>query len=249
MYCFKCGAQNPDDEIFCTACGAFLTGVSLDDSQTEQPEPQPEVAPVVPLQTPAFKPPVAASNEEYSQPAEHQAAAAASIRRSSQTQPTRRRKKRNPQGIELVPVIAAGISLICLFLPWFGLSILGHSNSTSLFSYLMDMMKSLGSLGFLEFICIAFYLIIIAAPVMVAWFAWKRENNYMGVAALAFVCAILAQIFTCISMKSALSGLVKASYSMGIGFFLYLLAIAAAIGGGVMIVLQRQKNPRRPRTR
>ncbi len=249
MYCFKCGAQNPDEEIFCTACGAFLTGVSLDDPQTELTELLPEAPAVAAPRAAHYEPPVAESAAEHSQPAEQQPAAGRGVRRTAQTQPARRRKKRNPQGLELVPVIAAGVSLICLFLPWFGLSILGHSNSTSLFSYLMDLLKDLGSLGFLEFVCIAFYLVIIAAPVMVAWFAWKRENNYMGVSALAFVGAILAQIFTCISMKNALSGLIKASYSMGIGFFLYLLAIAAAIGGGVMIVLQRQKTPRRPRTR
>ncbi len=240
MLCTKCGAENLDDDIFCTNCGAVLTGVSLDDPEPEEPSIvaesalEPSVQTIneqpAPLAQPTFEPEPAYSEQPAYVPQEQN------------VQPRqRKRRKRNPRGIEWLPIGGAILAILFLFLPWF--SVFKGLQKWNLISFLIDLLKGIGNLGFLDFVCIAFYLIIIVSPLMIAWFAWRRDNNYMGLSLLAIGCAIFANIFTRVAIGKGVG------FGIGVGFYLYILAIAAAIAGGVMISMQRQKNPRRPRTR
>lgn len=241
MFCTKCGADNLEDDIFCTNCGAVLTGVSLDDPEpeeaaiiaaaAEEPAQQISYEQPVPAQQPIFEPKPPANDQQP-----------AYTPQEPNFQPRqRKRRRRNPRGIEWIPLGGAVLALLFLFLPWFG--VFEGLQKWNLVSFLFDLLKEIGNLGFLDFICVALYLIIIVSPVMIAWFAWRRDNNYMGLSLLAIGCAILANIFTRVAIGKGVG------FSIGVGFYLYILAIAAAVAGGVMISMQRQKNPRRPRTR
>lgn len=254
MFCTKCGADNLDDDIFCTNCGAVLIGVSLDGPEVEE-APVIDEAKQEPIQPVATEQPVVQPSAEAMPPFQEQTSytaveqpAYATVEQPAyapQEQSTqlrqRKRKKRNPRGIEWLPIGGAILALLFLFLPWF--SVFQGLQKWNLVSFLLDLLKGIGSLGFLDFVCIALYLIVIASPIMIAWFAWRRDNNYMGLSLLAIGCAILANIFTRVGIGKGVG------FSVGAGFYLYILAIGAAIAGGVMISMQRQKNPRRPRSR
>ena len=257
MLCIKCGAENLEDDIFCTNCGAVLVGVSLDDPEQEEAEvfvqgfekveeaaapemPEASEVPEVPEApaqqvvrdepVPVYQPSPEAEPVYPQRPVRE--------RKEQASQPRqRKRRRRNPRGIEWIPVGGAVLALLFLFLPWF--SVFEGLQKWNLVSFLFDLLEGIGNLGFLDFMCIALYLIVIAAPVMIVWFAWRRDNNYMGLSLLAIGCAVLANIFTRVAIGKG------AGFEIGAGFYLYILAIAVAIAGGVMISMQRQKNPRR----
>lgn len=238
MLCTKCGADNLDDDIFCTNCGAVLIGVSLDDPESEDVASVAEYAQESAQHTVEEQPAVQSNVEAMPTFSEQPAY----VTKEQSVQPRqRKRRRRNPRGIEWLPIGGAVLALLFLFLPWF--SVFKGLQKWNLVSFLLDLLKGIGNLGFLDFVCIALYLIIIFSPIMIAWFAWRRDNNYMGLSLLAIVCAILASIFTRAGIGKGVG------FGIGVGFYLYILAIAAAITGGVMISMQRQKNPRRPRTR
>lgn len=247
MFCTKCGAENIEDDIFCTNCGAVLIGVSLDGPEVEEvaavEEVKQESVQPVATEQPAAAQPIAEAMPPFQEQPSYAAVeqpAYAPQEQSTQLR-QRKRKKRNPRGIEWLPIGGAILALLFLFLPWF--SVFQGLQKWNLVSFLLDLLKGIGSLGFLDFVCIALYLIVIASPIMIAWFAWRRDNNYMGLSLLAIGCAILANIFTRVGIGKGVG------FSVGAGFYLYILAIGAAIAGGVMISMQRQKNPRRPRSR
>lgn len=246
MFCTKCGADNLDDDIFCTNCGAVLIGVSLDGPEVEEAAVIKEAKqePVQPVATeqPAVRPSVEAMPAFQEQTSYATVEQPEYVPQEQSTQPRqRKRKKRNPRGIEWLPIGGAVLALLFLFLPWF--SVFQGLQKWNLVSFLLDLLKGIGNLDFLDFVCIALYLIVIVSPIMIAWFAWRRDNNYMGLSLLAIGCAILANIFTRVGIGKGVG------FSIGAGFYLYVLAIGAAIAGGVMISMQRQKNPRRPRSR
>lgn len=236
MLCTKCGADNHEDDIFCTNCGAVLTGVSLDD-------PEPEQAPAiqVPVQQISYVQPVPPQQSAYHQQAGYDQQPVYEIKGANPQPRQRKRRKRSPQGIEWIPLGGSVLAFLFLFLPWF--SILEGFRKYSLVKFLYELLKGIGDLGFLDFLCLALYLVLIASPVMIAWFAWRRDNNYMGLSLLAISSAILANLFTRIAIGKGVG------FGTSVGFYLYILAIAAVIAGGVMISMQRQKNPRRPKTR
>ncbi len=251
MICLKCGAANNDEDIFCTNCGAVLVGVSLDGPEVEEAAVI-EVTTQEPIQPTIAE--QAAPNQENSagQPFSAQQMALepkpvdeprpANEPQESNFRPRQRKhRKRNPRGIEWLPIGGAVLALLFLFLPWF--SVFEGLQKWNVVSFLFDLLKGIGNLGFLDFICVALYLILIISPAMIAWFAWRRDNNYMGLSLLAIGSAILANIFTRVAIGKGVG------FSIGAGFYLYILAIAATIAGGIMISMQRQKNPRRPRTR
>lgn len=236
MLCTKCGADNLEDDIFCTNCGAVLTGVSLDD-----PEPEQEPAAQVSAPQISFEQPEPPQQSAYDQqlPYGQQHGSEATVANPHPRQ--RKRRKRNPQGIEWIPLGGSILAFLFLFLPWF--SVFEGLFKYSLVKFLYELLKGIGDLGFLDFVCLALYLVLIASPVMIAWFAWRRDNNYMGLSLLAIGSAILANIFTRIAIGKGVG------FGIGVGFYLYILAVAAAIAGGVMISMQRQKNPRRSKAR
>lgn len=273
MLCTKCGAENNEEDVFCVSCGAVLTGVSLDDPEPEdfdfaEPAYQPDdVRESYPAQdyeeTPEEQqvPYEQLDHEQPEQPAYEQPAyeqpAPAAPRPAREPQPSRapqprqrRRRRRNPQGLELAPIGAAALAFICLLLPWFKVSSPLNADSaglTPLFGACFSCLGDLGKLNFWHFMALAMYLVLIASPVLVALFAWRRENNYMGISALAVLSSFLAWLFTSLAGKSGLSGqlrkLVKVSPS--VGFYLYILGICAAVAVGVMLSVQRQKSRRR----
>lgn len=239
MLCTKCGAENLEDDIFCISCGAVLTGVSLDD-------PDPEEAVVLECtqkvdQESDNERTVFAPQTNFEQKPLREEKHAYMPQEQSFQPRQRKRRKRNPQGIEWVPIGGAILAVLFLFLPWF--SVFKGLQKWNLVSFLFDLLEGIGNLGFLDFVCVALYLVVIASPVMIAWFAWRRDNNYMGLSLLAIVCAILATVFTRIAIGKGVG------FGTGAGFYLYILAIAAAIGGGVMISMQRQKHPRSSRSK
>lgn len=250
MFCTKCGAENIEDDIFCTKCGAVLIGISLDDPDPEEARIIAEAE--VPAQEISYEQPASSQQTVAEQPTPVQQPIfeskpvnepqLAHAPQEPNFQPRqRKRRRRNPRGIEWIPLGGAVLALLFLFLPWF--SVFEGLQKWNLVSFLFDLLKGIGNLGFLDFICVALYLIMIISPMMIAWFAWRRDNNYMGLSLLAIGCAILADIFTRVAIGKGVG------FSIGVGFYLYILAIAAAVAGGVMISMQRQKNPRRPRTR
>lgn len=236
MLCTKCGADNHEDDIFCTNCGAVLTGVSLDD-----PEPEQTPAIQVYAQQISYEQPVPPQQSAYHQQASYGQQPVYEIKGANPQPRQRKRRKRNPQGIEWIPLGGSILAFLFLFLPWF--SIFDGFRKYSLVKFLYELLKGIGDLGFLDFLCLALYLVLIASPVMIAWFAWRRDNNYMGLSLLAITSAILAYIFTSIAIGKGVG------FGTSVGFYLYILAVAVVIAGGVMISMQRQKNPRRPKTR
>lgn len=251
MLCTKCGAENNEEDVFCVSCGAVLTGVSLDDYEEKSVEVQAPVQQPSFEHKPSYEQPAYSQQPVYEQPTPNSRPARTSQAVHGTQSHIRRRKKRNPQGVELAPIGAAALAFICLLLPWFKASTALASDSTSLFSAFFSCLGDLGKLNFWYFCALAMYLVLIAAPALVAYFAWRRENNYMGISAAAVLGAFLAWFFTSLATKSGipseLRSLIKLTPS--IGFYLYILCIAAAVGAGVFLSMQRQKAPRRPRTR
>ncbi len=240
MFCTKCGAANSEEEVFCTSCGAVLTGVSLDD-----PEPEASAAPV-----PA-QPPVLNQQPAYQAPAHNQQTAYAPQNAYPPQPRQRKRKKRNPQGLELAPLGCAALAFIMLFLPWFNISAPTVKGKWSLFEAIFEVVGMLGDLGFTFFLALAMYLIVLVAPILVAFYSWRRQNNYMGLSLSAVLAAFFAWIFTLLGFKS-LVGSVASKYikvTPHVGFYLYILCVAAVIAVGVMISMQRQKKHHRPRNR
>lgn len=236
MYCMKCGAVNKEEDIFCTSCGAVLTGVSLDDYE-EQAAPA-RVSVEQPVAEPA-----------YEQPVPTRRPARAPQERNPAPGQQSKRRKRNPQGLEFGPIAAAALALICLLLPWFKLTIPLGSKSVSLFKAFFSYLGEIGKLGFWDFLALAMFLVLIVSPVLIAYFAWRRENNYMGISCAAVICSFFAWLFTSLATKSGISSELRKliKVSANVGFYLYILCIIAAVGIGVYLSMQRQKKRRRPR--
>lgn len=257
MICLKCGAANNDEDIFCTNCGAVLVGVSLDDPDTVAAAPKPAYSRPAPESAFAAAPAPENTYPEQSDPEPICPAQPARIPQTASEQPIRRvqqrprrRKSPYPQGIEWLPFGGAVAAFLCLLLPWF--SVGKGLEKFSVFGLLFDFLGDLGNLGFLVFMCIGLYLVLIVSPLMIAYFTWRRDNNYMGLSLVAIAAAILAELFTSLTFRGLLSkatdgAVTTVGFGMQIGFFLYILAIGAVIAGGVLISMQRQKKPRRPR--
>lgn len=252
MICLKCGAANNDEDIFCTNCGAVLVGVSLDDPDTVAAAPKPAYCQPASQPAYAYQPAPEQADPQPICPAKPAHTAQASpeqpIRRVQQR--PRRRRSPYPQGIEWLPFGGAVAAFLCLLLPWF--SVGKGLEKFSVFGLLFDFLGDLGNLGFLVFMCIGLYLVLIVSPLMIAYFTWRRDNNYMGLSMVAIAAAILAELFTWLAFKNLLSKATNGAFSgvgygIQIGFFLYVLAVGVVIAGGVILSMQRQKRLRRPR--
>lgn len=214
MFCKNCGTENVDGAKFCRACGA----------------PQEQAAPAA---NQSYTP-----NQGY---APNQSYARSQGYAPNQGYvPNRAPVRKNTASgqndiMKLVPAICGAVALICMFLPWYVISIWGQSESATLLGTAFDFES--WDVGFSAILLSLLSIgCIVAAGFSI--FASLKKLPYAKIVAFAGAVVALLTMFAwnscCDSIMEGLSEYAK----VGFAFYLYIIAM---VGSGVVSIINEKK--------
>ena len=208
MFCKNCGTENVDGAKFCRACGA----------------PQEQTAP--------------AANTGYN--AQSGYAPNAGYTPNQGYVPNRAPvRKNNTPGqtdiMKLIPAIAGAVALICMFLPWYVISVFGYSDSLSLFEAAFDFGSWEGGFYYVLLTVLSIGCIAAAGFSVVACLKKIPVGKFVAIAGA--VMALLTLFVWKGAAGAAMSELSKYAKA-GVAFYLYIVAMVAS---GVVGFLNEKK--------
>lgn len=202
MFCSKCGAKNDEGAKFCRSCGSPMGQAA---------------APAAPAN--GYTP-----NTGYTPNAGYNPNTGYTPRPGYTPNRSGNFGMSNSNIIAMIPIVAVGIAVICLFLPWYVFSAFGNSDSVSIFKAAFDFGSwdagfSYVLLSLLSFACVA--------VVGFCLFAAVKKVAYGKFAAIGGAVLALITVFVWDACADAVwSGLSKYA-KMGFGFYLYIICMAA----------------------
>ncbi len=208
MFCKNCGTENVDGAKFCRACGA----------------PQEQAAP--------------AANTGYN--AKSGYAPNAGYTPNQGYTPNRAPVRRNAAPAQtnimgLIPAIAGGVALICMFLPWYVISVFGYSDSLSLFEAAFDFGSWEGGFYYVLLTVLSLGCIAAAAFSVVACLKKIPVGKFVAIGGAV---AALLTLFVWKGCAGAAMAQLAEYAKAGVAFYLY---IAAMVASGVVSFLNEKK--------
>lgn len=198
MFCKNCGTENVDGAKFCRACGA----------------PQEQAAPAA---NQGYAPNQGYTPNQGYAPSQGYVPNRAPVRKNSAPAQT--------DILKLIPTIAGVVALICMFLPWYVISIWGQSESATLIGTAFDFES--WDIGFSAILLSLLSIGCIAAAAFSVVACVKKMPVGKIVAAAGAVMALLT-LFVWKSCVDALASGFSEYAKVGFAFYLYIIAMVAS---------------------